>query len=154
MMEWKEERIIEANIETVWNLFQEENMPVIMPKVIENEPVHIEEGGVGSKYRQKYQEGKRVESYIVETVGYEDTDEKKYKQLSFTLAKAFEITFSFTLLKVEESRTRFIYEGKNQGVNFVGRVLMKLGSKKNNQKVVNDFMDRVEEEALKAEAKT
>ncbi|MGP4069972.1 SRPBCC family protein [Halobacillus sp. B29] len=153
-MEWKEERTIEANIETVWNLFREENMLVIMPKVIENEPVHIEEGGVGSKYRQKYQEGKRVETYIVETVGYEDTDEKKFKQLNFTLAKAFDITFSFTLEKVTESTTRFIYEGNNRGVNFVGRAFMKLGSKKNNQKVVNDFKDRVEEEALKEEART
>ncbi|ARI75346.1 SRPBCC family protein [Halobacillus mangrovi] len=151
MIEWKEERVINANIETVWQLFREENMPTIMPKVIENKPVHMEEGVVGSKYQQKYQEGKRVETYIVETRGFEDTIQKKYKRINFVLAKAFEIDLSFTLEKVDDSTTRFIYSGQNKGTNFVGRAVMKLGGKKNNNKVVQEFMDRVEKESLKQE---
>lgn len=151
MIEWNEKRIIHANIETVWELFREENMPTIMPKVIENKPVHIEEGVIGSKHQQKYQEGKRVETYIVETRGFEDTTEKKYKRISFVLAKAFEIDLSFTLEKIDDSNTRFIYSGQNKGTNFVGRALMKLGGKKNNNKVVHEFMDRVEEVSLKQE---
>lgn len=149
MIRWKEERIIEANIEKVWDLFKEENMPRIMPKVIENKLVHKEEGVIGSKYQQKYKEGKRVETYIVETLDYENTENKKHKQIGFTLAKAFEINLSFTLEKIDENHTRFIYEGYNKGVNFVGKVMMKLGGSKNNDKVVQGFMERVEKESLK-----
>jgi hypothetical protein len=152
MIEWNEERVIEANIETVWSLFQEENMPTIMPKVIENKPVHIEEGGVGTKYQQKYQEGNRVETYIVETIEFEDSEERKHKRICFVLARAFEIDLSFTLEKMDDAKTRFIYSGKNKGTNFVGRALMKLGGKKNNNKVVHEFMYRVEDEALKSQS--
>lgn len=149
MIQWREETIISANIEKVWNLFREENMPRIMPKVIENKPIHLTEEVIGSKYQQKYQEGKRVETYIVETLGYQDTETKKYKRLEFVIAKAFEVNLSFTLEKVTETQTRFIYEGHNKGRNFVGRAMLKLGGNKNNHKVVQDFMELVEKEAMK-----
>lgn len=151
MIQWKEETIISANIEKVWNLFLEENMSRIMPKVIENKPVHLTEEVTGSKYQQKYQEGKRVETYIVETLGYEKSDNKKYKRIGFVLAKAFEIDLSFTLEKVDESHTKFIYEGHNKGRNFVGRAMLKLGGEKNNKKVVGDFLELVKKEAEKQE---
>ncbi|WP_409252322.1 SRPBCC family protein [Bacillus sp. SCS-153A] len=149
MIQWKEETIISADIEKVWHLFQEENMPRIMPKVIENKPVHLTEEVTGSKYQQKYQEGKRVETYIVETLGYENTENRKFKRIGFVIAKAFEIDLSFTLEKVDESHTKFIYEGQNKGRNFVGRAMLKLGGEKNNKKVVNDFMELVKKEAMK-----
>jgi hypothetical protein len=149
VIQWKEETIIPANIEKVWNLFLEENMPRIMPKVIENKPVHLTEEVTGSKYEQKYQEGKRVETYIVETLGYENTENRKYKQIGFVIAKAFEINLSFTLERVDESHTRFIYEGVNKGRNFVGRAMLKLGGEKNNKKVVEDFMELVKKESMR-----
>ncbi|WP_456272984.1 SRPBCC family protein [Bacillus sp. AK031] len=141
MIHWKEEKAIPANIEKVWTLFSEENMPRIMPKVIENKPVYEAEGVVGSKYEQKYQEGKRTETYIVES--------RKHKRIGFVIAKAFEIDLSFTLEKIDETSTNFIYEGTNKGKNFVGRAMLKLGGDKNNNKVVQEFMDRVEKEAIK-----
>jgi hypothetical protein len=149
MIQWKEEMIIPANIDKVWTLFSEENMPRIMPKVIENKPVHLTEEVTGSKYQQKYQEGKRVETYIVETLGYENTESRKFKQIGFVIAKAFEVNLSFTLEKLDESQTKFIYEGFNKGRNFVGRAMLKLGGEKNNNKVVEDFMELVKEEAMK-----
>jgi hypothetical protein len=149
VIQWKEETIIPANIEKVWNLFLEENMPRIMPKVIENKPVHLTEEVTGSTYEQKYQEGKRVETYIVETLGYENTENRKYKQIGFVIAKAFEINLSFTLERVDESHTRFIYEGVNKGRNFVGRAMLKLGGEKNNKKVVEDFMELVKKESVR-----
>lgn len=149
MIQWKEELIIQENIEKVWSLFSEENIQRIMPKVIENKLIHKEEGEVGSKYQQKYKEGKRVETYIVETLGYENTDKKKHKKIGFILAKAFKINLSFTLEKIDDIHTRFIYEGQNKGVNFVGRVMLKLGGEKNNKKVVSDFMQLVEKKSLK-----
>lgn len=150
MIQWKEETIIQANIETVWSLFSDENIRRIMPKVEEHTLIEKTEKEVGAKHRQKYREGKRVETYIVETLMYEDLQDKKKKQISFVLGKAFEITLTFTLLKLDDSKTKFIYEGQNRGVNFVGRAMLKLGGQKGNDVVVKEFMEKVEQEALKA----
>ncbi|MEH7237470.1 SRPBCC family protein [Bacillus sp. JJ1562] len=149
MIEWKEETIIEANIEMVWDLFSDKNIKKIMPKVEEHTLIEKTEVEVGAKHQQKYREGKRVETYIVETTQYENTKDKKVKQTSFVLGKAFEITTSFTLLKIDESHTKFIYEGQNKGINFVGRAMLKLSSKNTNNDVVKEFLDRVRDEALK-----
>lgn len=149
MIEWKEETIIEANIERVWDLFSDKNIKRIMPKVEEHTLIEKTEEEVGAKHQQKYREGKRVETYIVKTTQYENTNNKKVKQTSFILGKAFEITTTFTLLKIDESHTNFIYEGQNKGVNFVGRAMLKLSSKNANNDVVKEFLDRVREEALK-----
>ncbi|MGN7300025.1 SRPBCC family protein [Ferdinandcohnia sp. SAFN-114] len=149
MIEWKEETIIEANIEKVWMLFSDEHIKKIMPKVEEHTLIEKTEEEVGAKHQQKYREGKRVETYIVETTQYDNTENKKLKQTSFVLGKAFEITTTFTLLKIDESHTKFIYEGQNIGVNFVGRAMLKLSSKNANNDVVREFMERVGNEALK-----
>ncbi|MDP4549532.1 SRPBCC family protein [Alkalihalobacillus macyae] len=148
MIQWKEEIIIEANIEKVWSLFSDENIKRIMPKVEEHHLIEKREDEVGAKHKQTYREGKRLETYIVETLAYEDLVDKKLKKISFVLGKAFEITLTFTLLKIDETHTKFIYEGQNKGVNFVGRAMLKLGSEKSNLKVVNEFMERVNKEAL------
>ncbi|MCA1055660.1 SRPBCC family protein [Rossellomorea aquimaris] len=149
MIEWHEERVIPVNIEVIWNLFALENIQRIMPNVIENKVLERKEGVVGSKYQQKYKEGKRIETYVVEDLEYENTPERKHNKIGFTLAKAFEVEASFTLVKLNEEETNLIYSGQNRGLNFLGRVLLKLGGEKNNKKVVTDFMDRVENEALK-----
>lgn len=65
------------------------------------------------------------------------------------MGKVFEITLAFTLIKIDDSRTRFIYVGENKGVNFVGRAMLKLGGDKNNLKVVEEFLQKVREEAMK-----
>lgn len=149
MIEWKEETIIQTNIETVWNLFLDKNIKKIMPKVEEHTLVEKTETEVGAKHEQKYREGKRVETYIVDTLAYEDTSNKKLKQISFVIGKAFEVNLSFTLEKIDNHHTRFIYSGNNKGINFVGRAMMKLANKKGNQQVVHDFMERVNQEAMK-----
>ena len=149
MIQWKEEKLIEVNIEKVWSLFFDENIKKIMPKVEEHIIIEKTEVEVGAKHQQKYREGKRVETYIVETLAFEDSRDKKHKQISFVLGKAFKISLGFTLLRIDEQQTKFIYEGKNEGVNFVGRAMLKLGSDKSNQIVVNEFMEKVEQEALK-----
>jgi hypothetical protein len=82
-------------------------------------------------------------------MAYEDRDDKKLKQISFVLGKAFEINLTFELQKIDETHTKYIYSGYNKGVNFVGRAMLKLGSEKANQKVVQEYMDRVETEAMK-----
>ncbi|MGX6445654.1 SRPBCC family protein [Neobacillus sp. K501] len=148
MIQWKEETTIKANIETVWSLFLDENIKKIMPKVEEHILIEKTEAEVGAKHQQKYREGKRVETYIVETLAYENLPNKKLKTIQFVLGRAFEISLTFTLLKIDETQTRFIYQGQNKGVNFVGRAMLKLGSEKSNNVVVKEFMQKVEEEAL------
>lgn len=149
MIKWKEETIIEANIEKVWSLFFDKNIKKIMPKVEEHTLIEKTEVEVGAKHEQKYREGKRVETYIVETLAFEDQPDKKHKQISFVLGKAFKISLIFTLLKINDNQTKFIYEGQNEGVNFVGRAMLKLGSEKSNNIVVQEFMQKVQQEALK-----
>ncbi|MCP3740160.1 SRPBCC family protein [Rossellomorea sp. BNER] len=149
MIQWKEEIIIEANIEKVWELFFDKNIKKIMPKVEEHTLIEKKEGEVGARHEQKYREGKRVETYIVETLAYKDGEDEKQKQISFVLGKAFEINLTFTLHKIDETHTKFIYEGQNRGVNFVGRAMLKLGGKKSNQNVVQEFMQQVQKEAMK-----
>ncbi|PKG23757.1 SRPBCC family protein [Niallia nealsonii] len=148
MIEWKEETIIKTNIEKVWSLFFDKNIKRIMPKVEEHQLVEKKETEAGAKHKQTYREGHRLETYIVETLAYEDLADKKHKQISFVLGKAFEITLSFTLLKIDETHTKFIYTGQNKGVNFVGRSMLKLGSKKSNLNVVKEFMEKVNHEAM------
>ncbi|WP_333482912.1 MULTISPECIES: SRPBCC family protein [Sutcliffiella] len=149
-MQWKEEIVISTNIEKVWDLFADKNIKRIMPKVEEHQLVEKKEGEVGAKHQQKYREGKRVETYIVETLAYENSENRKMKKISFVLGKAFEITLTFTLVKLDDTHTKFIYEGQNKGVNFVGRAMLKLSGQKNNPSVVQEFMQRVEQEARKS----
>ena len=148
MIQWKEEINIEANIEKVWSLFSDENIKRIMPKVEEHTIIEKREDEVGAKHRQTYREGKRVETYIVDTLIYENLSDKKQKQLQFVLGKAFEITLTYTFLKIDETTTNFIYEGQNKGVNFVGRAMLKLGSEKSNKLIVQEFSEKVKLEAL------
>ncbi|WLD94176.1 SRPBCC family protein [Alkalihalobacillus sp. AL-G] len=148
MIHWKEEIIIETHIENVWELFFDKNIKKIMPKVEEHVLIEKKEGEVGAKHQQKYREGKRVETYIVETLGFKNDEDQKLKQISFVLGKAFEINLTFRLLKIDDTHTKFIYEGQNKGVNFVGRAMLKLGSEKTNYKVVQEFLQKVKQEAM------
>jgi hypothetical protein len=147
-MKWQEERMINAPIEVVWTLFEEEIAQRIMPKVVENRWLEKKPGTVGSTYEQTYQEGKRKETYVVEIIEFEDTDTRKHKRIRFNLAGAFEMNLIFTLEKGNENQTNFIYSGSNTGLNFVGRAMLKLGNKKAGDKVVTDFLNRVEQEAM------
>lgn len=148
-MKWEKERIIDAPIDIIWALFEEENTQRIMPKVVENRWIDKKPRITGSTYEQTYQEGKRKETYVVEIVDYRDSNVRKYKRIQFQLARAFEMNLAFTLEKITDHQTKFIYAGSNEGINFVGRAMLKLGSGKNGDQVIIDFLDRVEKEALK-----
>ena len=80
MKTWTKTININAPIENVWKLLDGSlaDMQKIMPQVIENKPVKVTEEVVGSIYRQKYKEGKRIEAYDVETLEYSNTTDKKY----------------------------------------------------------------------------
>ena len=148
-MKWEKERIIDTPIDSIWALFEEENAQRIMPKVVENRWIDKKLGITGSTYEQTYQEGKRQETYVVKIVDFEDSNVRKHKRIQFQLARAFEMNLAFTLEKITDQQTKFIYSGSNEGINFVGRAMLKLGSGKNGDQVIIDFLDRVEKESLK-----
>lgn len=149
MITWHEEVLIAANIEKVWHLFDLDQMQRVMPQIVETTVLEKKEGVVGSTYRQVYREGKRTETYIVTDLEHEETATKKHNKSGFTLANMIEVETSITLIKISENETKLIYSGQNKGLNFLGKLFMKLSSTKKNQQVVDGFLERVKTEALK-----
>ena len=148
MLTWTETRDIPVDIETLWQLFDIDQMHKIMPQVIDMEVIEEYPDRVGNKYLQKFQEGKRVMEYIVEDTAHTDEPDLKYNASQFQLTNMFEIKVNYTLEKISEDLTRFTYAGSNEGINWIGRLMLKIMPKKQNQKVVEEFMDRLERVAL------
>lgn len=149
MIKWNKEKTIPINIDKLWELFSAENIHRIMPNVIEHKVIEKKEGVIGSKYQQKYKEGNREETYIVEDLEYENTETKKHNKIGFTVAKAVEVEAAFTLIKLDENHTRFIYQGQTKGISTKGKVLLKIKGEKAGKKLVEDFMELVDEQAIK-----
>jgi len=147
MIKWNEEKTIPVNINKLWRLFSPENIHRIMPNVIEHKVIEKKEGIVGSKYQQKFKEGNREETYIVEDLEYENTEMKKHNKIGFTVAKAVEVEAAFTLIKLDENHTKFIYQGHTKGINTKGKMFLKLKGEKKGQKLIQDFMNLVGKEA-------
>ncbi|WP_017185131.1 SRPBCC family protein [Alkalibacillus haloalkaliphilus] len=152
MLTWKEKRRVPTNIETVWKLFQPDQLHRIMPKVVGHELIEGDAGEVGSKYRQSYQEGKRVETYVVETIAHEDEEDYKYLKVTFNIGKAFNIETSYTVITKGSTESLLTYEGVNRGINWFGKLFIKLAPTSKNDQVVQEFLDRVVEEAKKEQA--
>ncbi|SIS47568.1 SRPBCC family protein [Salimicrobium flavidum] len=147
MITWKEEINIDADIETVWDLFKDENITRIMPQVEEHALIEKEESEVGARHRQTYREGKRTETYIVTTKAYEDETDHKKKEVAFTIGRAFDIRTCYTFRKERENETTLIYEGTNEGANILGKMMLMFVREKSNKKIVHEFLKRVKTEA-------
>lgn len=146
-MAWNKTIEINENIEKVWSLFNEDNYKKIMPQVVSHKLVS--EDGNTKVYEEVYREGKREETYLLTEVLEQDTTDVKHSTFSFTIANMIESEGSFLLEKLDDQRTKFTYSGDNQGKNFFMKMMLKLASKKNDEKVVNEFMERVLEESTK-----
>jgi len=149
MVKWKEERVIPANIETVWNLFSDKNIKRLMPKIEEHLLLENNDDEAGAKHAQSYYEGKQFQSYIVETLVFEDLPERKHRHTRFVMSQLFQVDYRYTLEKLSETETRFIYEGSQKGLTLTGKAMLLSGSKAKRQETVQAFMDRVESEAAK-----
>jgi uncharacterized membrane protein len=141
MKTWIKDIEINAPIEKVWEYFDGslENMQKIMPQVVENKPVTVTEEKVGSIYRQKYKEGKRVEEYDVETLIYVDMPDEKKLKVGFTLANMFEITAFYELSIVNDNQTSLKYTVTNKALKWFVKPFLLLAR----DKVVVEFLDRV-----------
>ena len=141
MKQWSRGIEINAPIEQVWQLLNGtlEDTQKIMPNVIANEPVTLTDNMVGSIHRQKYQEGKRIMEYDVETLEYTNQPDLKSLKVGFTINKMFEITAAYELKKIDETKTDFTYMTSNKPLKwFLKPFLLFAGDK-----VVVEFVDRV-----------
>jgi hypothetical protein len=145
MKVWTKEIRVEAPIDQVWGLLNGsiEDMQKIMPQVVDHQPVKVTNEGVGSIYRQKYKEGKRVEEYDVETLEFENTPNKKKLKIGFTLAKMFEITALYELTAINEQKTLFRYTCTNKPLKAFLKLFLFFAS----DKIVVQFCDRVKKVA-------
>lgn len=147
MKKWTKEIEIEASIEDVWEFFDGtlENMQKIMPQVVENKPIKITDEVVGSVYRQKYREGKRIEEYDVETLEYLSAPDKKRLKIGFTLAQMFEITALYELDRINENKTILKYTVTNRPLKWFVKLFLLFAT----EKVVVEYLSRVKNEAEK-----
>lgn len=145
MKKWSKDIVINAPIDKVWDLFDGslEKMQMIMPQVVKNEPIKVTEEVVGSVYRQQYQEGKRIEEYDVETLLYLNEPNQKKMKIGFTLAKIFEITAEYELIKIDGKSTSFRYVTTNKPLKWYVKPFLFFAS----DKVVVSFVDRVKQVA-------
>ncbi|SHG93813.1 SRPBCC family protein [Ornithinibacillus halophilus] len=146
MKKWTGNVNIDVPIDEVWKYLDGslEDMQKIMPNVVENTLVKETEDGVGTVYRQKFKEGKRVQEYDVKTLEYENGEEEKKLKVAFNLANMFNITTTYELQVLEENKTYFRYTTSNEPLKWIAKVLMKLGG---GDKVVVQFVNRVKQVA-------
>ncbi|WP_438317392.1 SRPBCC family protein [Sporosarcina sp. FA9] len=145
MKSWSKEIEIDAPIEQIWKLFNGslEEMQKIMPQVVDNQPIKITEDMVGSVYAQKYKEGKRIMEYNVETLAYLDSQNEKKVKIGFTIAKMFEITAQYELVKLDDHKTFFKYTTTNKPLKWFLKLFLLFST----DKVVIEFVDRVKKVA-------
>ena len=141
MKKWTKDIEINAPVEQVWKLLNGslKNMQEIMPQVVEHKPIKITEEVVGSVFRQKYKEGKRVEEYDVETLEYSNEPNKKKLKVGFTLANMFEITAFYELNKMNDTKTSFTYTVTNHPLKWFVKLFLLFAT----EKVVVEFLERV-----------
>jgi len=145
MKQWTKEIEIDVPIEQVWSFFNGslENMQKIMPQVVENKPITITEGMVGSVYLQKYKEGKRVMEYQVETLEFHDSPNEKKLKVGFTLANMFDITARYELVKLNDHKTSLKYTATNRPLKWFVKLFLLFAT----DKVVVEFLQRVKKVA-------
>ena len=147
MTTWLEKIQINAPIEVVWQLFNEENFKRIMPKVVAHELVSYDKTTRTSIYKETYREGKRDETYELTEIISIDEDNIKQKEFSFTIANMIYSEGKFHLQQISPSLTQFTYSGETKGISTFGKMMMKLSSTKKEEKVVTDFLELVKTEA-------
>ncbi|MCR8658672.1 SRPBCC family protein [Paenibacillus endoradicis] len=145
MKQWTREIEINRPIEHVWSYLNGslEQMHKIMPQVVENKPIKLTDEVVGSVYRQKYKEGKRIEEYDVHTLEYVNHPNDKKLKIGFTLANMFEITARYELRRVNDQKTVLTYTATNKALKWFVKLFMIFAT----EKVVVKFLETVKKVA-------
>ena len=142
LMSWNKTVEINANIEKIWELFNEENYQKIIPQVVSTKLIEEDEENNIKIYEEVYREGNREETYLM-TEHTVESDAIKQQDFNFTIANAIYSEGTFLLEKIDENNTRFTYSGFNEGRNFFFKMMLKFASKKNEEKVVDEFIERL-----------
>ena len=145
MKQWSREIEINSPIEHVWSYLDGslEQMQKIMPQVVENNPIKITKDVVGSVYRQKYKEGKRIEEYDVHTLEYLNQSNEKKLKIGFTLAGSFEITALYELHRIDDQKTLLRYTATNKALKWFVKIFMIFAT----EKVIVSFLEKVKKVA-------
>jgi hypothetical protein len=146
-MEWKEKTLVPTHIEVVWNIFQDQHVTKLMPKVTEHKLIEGKSDTIGARYRQTSRDGRKTETYIVETTQYLDSPSRKEKELHFFLDNAFEVKLRFVLIKINENETELIYEGCKKPVNFKGKLKQKLSTTRTRRQGIQKLVQNIVREA-------
>lgn len=112
MKRWSEQIEIDAPIEHIWKLINGslEDMQKITPNLVEHEPVTVTDNGVGSVYKQTFHVGKRLRTFEVKMLQFEDQADYKKQQFSYIHGGLFEITSTYELKKISDDKTTFHYQ--------------------------------------------
>jgi hypothetical protein len=97
MVKWKEEIVIDRDIDKVWQLFQDASVRQIMPKIHSHELLEGHDDQAGAKHSQSYYEGKQLMSYVVDTKAYTDLPELKERTVEFLMGQSIVVNYSYTL---------------------------------------------------------
>lgn len=137
--------IIEKNIEDIFDFLDGslENLQKIDPKIIENIPLNITENRIGSTYKQKYKEGKRVQSYVCTVTDYLNESNQKFFEMQFELLKIFDITVSYKLKFINESKTEVTYTSINIPLKWYVKIMFKLQSTKRGDRFVLNHLEKI-----------
>lgn len=149
LVKWKEELVVKQSIDKVWQFFLDKNAHLLYSKLEDHVLVENENDELGAKHAQSYKEGNQLQTYVVETMAFDDTPKQKIRRVRFTLNGMFEIEYKFTLDKKEENITLFTYEGYQKGITLTAKAMLIAGSKKRRKETVRNFMKRVGSKAEK-----
>lgn len=140
---WTAEIEINASIEKVWEVIDgsEEKLQKLDPKIISNKVIEETKERIGSRYLQKYKEGKKVMEYVVEVVDYEEDDSNKMFKIGFELGNWFDITAKYVLEKVDDNKTHLVYTTTNRPMKFFAKIMMKMMG--NNTSVVDNHVEKI-----------
>jgi len=127
MKTWTITKEVNVSIDKVWDVIDgsEENLKNLDPKIISQETLIVTEERVGSKYLQKYKEGKKVMEYEVVVTDYNETDYEKMFAIGFNLGGWFDIAVRYELEKIDENKTIIKYTTTNKPLKFLAKVMMK-----------------------------
>lgn len=143
MKTWTAEIAINAPIEKVWEVIDgsEENLKKLDPKILSNKVIEETEERIGSRYLQKYKEGKKVMEYVVEVKDYAEDDNNKMFRVGFELGNWFDITVKYVLKKVDENKTHLVYTTTNRPMKFLAKIMMRIMG--DNTSVIDTHVEKI-----------
>lgn len=145
---WIGDIVIHAPIDRAWMLFDnsEAHVQKIIPNVVSHTLLEKTSDIVGSRYLQKYVEGKRSIEYVVTVHDYLDTPDFKKIVLHFRIPKCFDVLITHSLTRTNDSTTAYHYRVEHKPLVWWLGLTLFLGQWRV-PKMVAQHLDRVKKAA-------